>query len=64
MSYYCGTCGSKLVSQKVKTGDEALRTGTTKTIHYKVLVVKTVSRYKCPNGCELHTVNQSKPITK
>lgn len=61
MQYYCGTCGSKLVAQKAKEGDGA---GTTKTINYKVLIVKTIIRYKCPNGCELHTVNQSKPINR
>ena len=57
MSYYCGNCGSKLVSQRVKNGSD-LDTGTKKWVSYKVLVVKTIRRYKCPNGCELKTVKQ------
>lgn len=27
-------------------------------ISFKVLIVKTVTHYKCPNGCELKTVSK------
>ena len=55
MSYYCGTCGSKLKSQRVK-GDQEYKNGTTQWISYKVFIVKTVRRYICPNGCVLDSV--------
>lgn len=58
MVYYCGTCGTRLAEQRIKTGDEDTKTGTTKKIHYKVLIIKTIRRYVCPNGCELETVRQ------
>jgi hypothetical protein len=58
MAHYCGTCGSKLVSQKVKTGEEP--TGTRNRISYKVFIVTTISRYICPNGCALKYVKSYK----
>jgi len=58
MAYYCGTCGAKLQSQIIKTGSEDMKTGTTKRISYKVLIEKTVHRYKCPNGCILTSVSE------
>ena len=59
MAYYCGKCGAKLKTQLVKSGSEETRSGTTKVIHHKVLFVKTITRYICPNGCELNLVRQS-----
>jgi hypothetical protein len=57
MAYYCGTCGSKLRSERIKGGDS--KTGTTRWISYKVLFAKTLRAYKCPNGCELKKVTGS-----
>ena len=58
MAYYCGTCGAKLESQNIKTGSDDMKTGTTKRISYKVLIVKTTHRYNCPNGCILTNVKE------
>jgi hypothetical protein len=55
MAYYCGTCGSKLKSQRVKSNQD-YKNGTESWISYKVLIVKTIRRYICPNGCVLRNI--------
>jgi len=56
MAYYC-QCGQKLKSTKIDSGRHT--TGTTKRLSYKVLIVKTLRAYKCPNGCILETIKQT-----
>lgn len=48
--YFC-QCGAKLKAVKA-TGSKKTKTNTS-TLSYKVLIVRTETRYKCPNECKL-----------
>jgi hypothetical protein len=56
MAKYMCQCGMFLKSVK-----NVNKQGTNRPIiTYKVLIVKTESHYKCPNGCELKNVTKYK----
>ena len=56
--YICGTCGSRLVSQKVYKVPDYKRTGTKEWIKDHVLFITTVRRYVCPNKCKFTTIKK------
>ena len=56
MAKYMCECGMYLKNVTKKHKPEGNKT----IISYKVLIVKTESHYKCPNGCELTKITKYK----